>query len=555
MKRKQCIAILLAITTMTALLTGCGGKSGQLTKTEEEDKSIYTEVGTYPILNEGEELKISAFAPLRTNVTSLDGSENAATEWLETKTGLKFDFQTSLEVDAEQKMNTIMVSGELPDVFIYSPAYPITPSEQLLYGTQGNLIPLNDLIDKYMPNLSAMLEEDPYIKECITMTDGNIYVLPQIGCATHSLYSQKMWMNTTWLKNVGMELPTTTDEFYEVLKAFKEQDANGNGDTNDEVPLSGWPSGWATNPTVFLMNAFVPYTTSTDNTQGIYIDESGELVFPKTTEQWREGLRYLNKLYSEGLMDELTFTQTGQDLQKLGNNPDTTILGAAPGGSSSVFLSIGDSDRWREYSTVMPLKGPEGLQRASYVPGTGKAGLSITSECDSPEAVARAFDLFYTEEGCLVNRMGVEGTDFVLAEEGDVNFIGEPAKYTRISSAVELGNNAWAEAGPWGIPKDHDLWYSAIDNIEKVLYNETLEKYMPYTPPTESLLPVIAMTEEQSRIAVDIEVPMDQYISQATIQFITGEKDIEADWDTYVAEIEKLGLADYLEVYREVIGE
>lgn len=552
MKLKKQMAMALAVTTLASVVTGCGASTSG--GSAEEDVSIYTEAGTYPIVNSGEEVVISVFAPLRTTVTSLDSENNKATQWLEEQTGMSFEFQTSLEVDAEQKMNTIMVSGELPDIFLYSPSYPITPSEQLLYGTQGDLIPLNDLIEEYMPNLSAMLEEDPYIKECITMSDGNIYVLPQIGSATHSQYSQKMWINETWLENVGMELPTTTDEYYEVLKAFKEQDANGNGDPNDEVPLSGWTSGWATNPVDFIMNAFVPYTTSTDNPQGIYINESGELVFPKTTEEWREGLRYLNKLYTEGLMDELTFTQTGTDLQKLGNNPETAILGSSTGGSPSVFLSIGDSDRWREYTTVAPLIGPDGLQRASYVPGTGKSGLSITAECDSPIAVVRAFDLFYAEEGCLVNRMGVEGIDFVIAEEDDTNFIGEASMYTRISGAVDLGNNAWAEIGPWGIPDDHDLWYTATDNIEKVLYTETIEKYIPYAASTDELLPVIAMTEEQSRTVVDIEVPMDQYISQVTIQFITGEKSLDTDWDTYVSEIEALGLEEYMEVYTIVVN-
>ena len=76
------------------------------------------------------------------------------------------------------------------------------------------------------------------MRQMVTNPDGHIYTLPgkkplrPKGCDTP-------FINKAWLDRLGLEMPTTVDEWYEVLKAFKEQDANGNGDPNDEIPLTG----------------------------------------------------------------------------------------------------------------------------------------------------------------------------------------------------------------------------------------------------------------------------------------------------------------------------
>ncbi len=77
-----------------------------------------------------------------------------------------------------------------------------------------------------------------FYKDLITAPDGNIYALPQVNECYHCMYQQRMWIYKPWLDKLGLKMPTTTDEFYEVLKAFKTKDPNGNGKA-DEIPLSG----------------------------------------------------------------------------------------------------------------------------------------------------------------------------------------------------------------------------------------------------------------------------------------------------------------------------
>lgn len=558
---KKYLSMLLAATFICSTLTSCSGDTssdatssgGTSSSAPQADPGIYTEVGTYPIFQEGQEKTVSVFMPLRSSVTSYDYNDNAATQWLTDTSGLSFNFETCLEVDVRQKMNTMILGNDYTEIIMFSANYPMSLSEQQLYGMQGTLIPLNDLISEYMPNLTAYLEANPLTKASITCADGNIYALPQAGKATHSEHSQKMWINQTWLDNLGLKLPTTTEEYYEVLKAFKEQDANGNGDPNDEVPLTGSLSGWNSDPLVFLANAFGSYNACNDNAQGLYIDENGKVIFSKVTEEWQETLRYLNRLYEEGLVDNLLFSQTQSELIALGSSPGEALVGSCGGGSIAAFLSIGDSDRWQEYTTVAPLLGPTGVQQAVTEPAFGKSGLVITDKCEDPIAVVRAFDLNYTIDGILANRIGVEGTDYVLAESDAVNYIDEEATYTRLTNASTAGNNTWANAGPWGLPENHDLFYSAGMNIENVLYNETVDKYQPYAYDDSTIIVPLAFTEEQSMILVEVELPMDIYISKATVEFITGTRDIDADWDTYVADVQQFGLSNYLDVYQEAV--
>ena len=110
----------------------------------------------------------------------------------------------------------------------------------LNYGVQqGVFIPLEGYFEKYCPNISAMLEL-PGVREKMTAPDGHIYTIPYV--TKDAIVGYSPYINEQWLENVGMGMPATTDEFAAVLKAFKEQDANGNGNPNDEIPFSTDPN-------------------------------------------------------------------------------------------------------------------------------------------------------------------------------------------------------------------------------------------------------------------------------------------------------------------------
>ncbi len=283
---KKTLSMLLASSMILSVFTGCssggdttsagGGDYSQAVGGADDD-SIYTAPGEFPIFKEESDyISVSIFGPDRSGVNDYSIANNATTAWFAETTGITLNFETALEVDMQQKFNTLMIGQDYPELVCYT---GISLAEQLLYGSQGTFIPLNDLIKNYMPNLTAMLDKYPGAWESITMSDGNIYNMPQIGANLHSTSSYKMWINQTWLDNLGLDMPTTTEQFKEVLIAFRDQDANGNGNPNDEVPMSGSLSGWNNDPMPFLVNSFGPFQANVNNSNQVMFDSSGELYY------------------------------------------------------------------------------------------------------------------------------------------------------------------------------------------------------------------------------------------------------------------------------------
>ncbi|OON94840.1 MAG: hypothetical protein ATN31_02405 [Candidatus Epulonipiscioides saccharophilum] len=438
MNFKKLLTLGLCLSALSSLFVGCGSDESAQAAIED----VYTESG-YPIIKEGHDVSISFFTGLRASVTTYKSESNPTTKHLEDLTGIKMDITETTNADKKQKFNIMMTGGDYTDVILDMWS---SHSELALYGSQGIFIPLEDLIAEHAPNIQAALDKHPVIKDTWTLEDGHMYTIPRIGNSTHSEVSNRMWFNKQWLDNLGLDVPETTEDFYNVLKAFKEQDANGNGDPNDEVPLSGAiTSGWNTNPIPYLANAFISCT----NTSGyLNIDENGKVYYARSTDEWKEFLKYMNRLYEDGLIDPLLFTQTSDQLLKLGSHPGDVILGATTGGSVSVFANTTNYEVWNQYMALPPLEGPEGVCSAVRSPDYGSAVLSITNKCLYPEAVVRLFDYLYTEEGLIWSQFGEMGNAAIqLAKEGELNIIGEPAKYTRLPFD-NVKDLSWNRMGP-----------------------------------------------------------------------------------------------------------
>ena len=214
------------------------------------------------------------------------------------------------------KKSLALATGDLPDIFDAA----LTTADLTKYGPEGTFIPMQDLLEKYGVNFKAHYDEFPDLEKYITAPDGNIYGLARINSGPWMTTTGVGAINQDWLDAVDMDMPTTIDEFYEVLKAFKTQDPNGNG-MPDEIAMMGGGS-WHQLAHDWLMNAFIY-----DDGETRWMVNDGKLDVPYNKEEWREGLRYLNELVSEGLFDPLTFTQDGASFKSIATSGDTNCLG------------------------------------------------------------------------------------------------------------------------------------------------------------------------------------------------------------------------------------
>ena len=149
----------------------------------------------------------------------------------EEKAGIQIEWDIHLSADWGERKSVLMAGGDLPDAFLGS----ITFNDAEIAQNQDVFIPLEDLIAENMPNLTRIMSEDPKIKAMITSPDGHIYSLPK-KLPMRPLIANQLFINQTWLDNLGLEMPDTYEDFIDVLTAFKEEDANGNGDATDEIP-------------------------------------------------------------------------------------------------------------------------------------------------------------------------------------------------------------------------------------------------------------------------------------------------------------------------------
>lgn len=119
---------------------------------------------------------------------------------VEAQTNVKWDIQSALGVEIEEKKNLLLNSGKYPDVFYKA---NLTPDQVNKYGAEGVFIALNDLIDQYCPNLKAEMAKRPGAEERITAPDGNIYSLPFLGRSGNGWINS--FINQPWLDTPGCD--------------------------------------------------------------------------------------------------------------------------------------------------------------------------------------------------------------------------------------------------------------------------------------------------------------------------------------------------------------
>lgn len=549
MNIKRIVSIGLASAMLVGVLSACGNDENNngASSTGAGASSKVTEAGTFPIVDEKITLRVMTGA----NTAVEDFKTNEFTKYFEEKTNIHVEWEIVPISMVTEKLNLALASGELPDVIM---SMDVTPEQQALYGQQGVILPLNDYIEKYGVNTKKMFEESPLIKPTIMSADGNIYALPAPNECYHCSSRQKLWIYEPWLKELGLEMPETTEQFYEVLKAFKTKDPNKNGKA-DEIPFSGAPqisqtSLVTTSVENFLMNAFTyaPYNR-------MYINDEDKVTVPFVQDGWKEGLAFLNKLYSEGLMDPQALTRDAAQLVQLGENPDVAILGAASGPNMSVVSQLfGASGRWKDYVAVPPLKGPGGVQLAQYDPYQVAPGkFVITNKAKNPEAAFRFADALYDRETTLRSTVGELGVDWKWAETGDIGLDGNQAVYKDMSHFGVTQNKHWSQTGITYRPNSLRLGAVADPEnpLEAMLYNETKNKYAPFRADIKNILPPLSLTVDQSQEVADLSKTIYDYTNEMMARFIIGDASLDKEWDKYISTLEGMNLARYLEIYQE----
>lgn len=533
MKKKRVLALVLASAMAASVLAGCGSEKSDVAaraKGEVQDEigedgkvnGVMYQEGL-PIVDDGD-YSFSLF---------VDGgsSDTEPMMWpiLKEQTGVDVELQSYAYEIAKEKYSLALNSGDYADCI---GGWCLSPKDILNYGVDmGIFLPLEGYFEKYCPKISEILELEG-VRETMTAPDGHIYSIPYVIEAPYVDYSP--YINTKWLENVNMEMPTTTEELREVLRAFKEQDANGNGDPNDEIPLSGSTEN-------LHLGYLAGWFGCSINDEGFTMD-GDQLAFGATSEAYKKAIEYLASLYAEGLIDPELFTQDSATWKGKGGQ-DLYGVCIMYGSGDIMPYPAGEKPDWEG----LPVLKSEGVDnpvwlKNSYGVSVLKNQAVITDNAEHPEVICRWWDNAFELDNAVMSQHG----DFekVVTKHDD-------GTYTKINietmSEEDQEKYAWGNLWPQSLPKYIPAGFKIKEDVE--VYNETKyrdELYMPYL--TEKCIPDTWPDMENMDELSELQTSITDYITQCQAKWISGQADIETGWDAYLEQLDKLGLDRYLEL-------
>lgn len=581
--KKRVLAMLLAMIMLLSMVA-CGSANVPA-ETDPPAETKATEnkpVETEPIMKEQDELApltlpltkeekvLTVALPANSMVTNYD--DNYLTNYIKEQTGIQIEFILLPEEDPVTKWN-LMVSSkeELPDILILG--NKLTDADVLSFGQDGIFV---DLAEKFAEDANwcytvpYMTEADwQFIMSNNKTADGKLYGFPCFQSSFSGKARYDWQINVEWLDALNLEMPTNTDELLEVLRAFRDQDPNGNG-KKDEIPYHDI-SDWNSDTEYQLINSFVYFDVNYPLNA-----TDGELWIPYITNEYQEAMKYLNTLVSEGLMSKLTFTTTASDTVVQIDNADGECIVGLYGASQSAGMYNVEENLFK-YDYLKAPAGPNGVNYSPNRPDASYLSSYITKDCEDVDLAFALLDWLSTQYFTI--RYGEEGVNWLEREDDPENFdkqfpylnvLGllnnlDPyfgVLYDPITSG-EPNNHSWHGAQmPFIVTgyqgnaqcQANQAYATREDLIANGTDAVTYIDYLYYAKgdrvgmiPEEVVYKVLYTAEELEEIGA-LEADILNYVKECIALFALGEMDPVEDWDTYVDNLYAMGLEDYLTI-------
>lgn len=442
--------------------------------------------------------------------------------------GINVQWKTILNSDWGDRRAVMLAGGDLPDAFMGSICF----SESDVMTNTGTFIPLEGYIDEYMPNFKKVIKEDPKMLALATSSDGHIYGLPSKKPCRPTVANQ-LFINKTWLDRLGLKMPETYREFQSVLKAFKEKDANGNGNPNDEIPYG---RGYA-DPVMFFTLPFGT-TLGADGTYMMTLRDELPVWLP-TYEGYKKGIEWMHECYKAGLIDAEIFTQDDSMRDaKLMNS--TAIVGVAAGWTADATFGA-NAD---QYVPLPPLAGPDGKKYISSDPehwNYSRYEFLITTKCQNPEKLLAWVDSFYTNDASIQNFYGSFGTATKKNDDGTYSVLPP-------SNGQSADTFAWVNSlrdfGPKYVKEGFNSrvkYEAANGDAAKLSLDGSFASY------ATAAYPNVSYTPEQITSLALLYTDLGAYVSTNQATWVTSGG-ISSDWDNYISTLTLMGLDKFLKI-------
>ena len=433
-----------------------------------------------------------------------------------------------------ERTNLMLAAGDLPDTF----GAPLSDFNVVSNGEAGAFVPMNDLLDRFAPNVNAIFDKKPTLRPFITASDGNIYSLFRLNEGSWTTTCPLTYLNKPWLDALGAEVPTTTEEYYELLLAVKNAgDLNGNGEA-DEVPLSFRFGTCHQGMSTFLWAHGLPVEEGHGDNRDLMMVRDGKAVYAPTQEGFRDTAKYLHRLWEAGLIDPESFSQdAGQYYSKLKQDQLFSF-------NSWWAQNVVDTTRWLDWEYLPALKAPGYEPQANYRFDWTRGLAPITAAAEHPEVVMRWIDYWYEPLNSLTTMEGPLGVRVIENDDGTYGVAPTPEG---------LGLSEWRDLetiGPGFITSiDIDMYlnmfiFEGAEMCGTVKY-DTYSAQWPEMYWPRPMLPSAQINEEQA-ILPDIQA----LVKKTLARWIT-EGGADEEWDQFQEDMNSIGLPRLLEIWQE----
>ncbi|MGN0265212.1 MAG: extracellular solute-binding protein [Oliverpabstia sp.] len=544
---KQIIAAVLAA-GMALSLTACGEKDSVELNTGELQEVDTAEL-QFPLKEKATLTGMISFPPN----TESNPNNRTIFKRLQEKTNVEIEW-TAIQGDQwGDKITLNMANPKTLTDFIFTAGFG--DSDLLKYADQGIIIPLEEYIDAYMPNLSAVFEKYPEYRTMSTDSEGHIWALPwieQLGSGKTAIQTidNMSFINKKWMDFLGLEMPTTVDEFEQVLIAFRDHASELQAEFNIDgsiIPMSCIVNDGGQDPCI-LINGFGEGYGDADKGRHIAVTDDLKVICSATQQGFKDGIAWLHSLYEEGLIDPEAFTQEW-----------STYVSKGKSGRYGVCFSwdVANIDNLQDWVPLPALTADTRNitpQNGSFTSGYDRGRCVVTAVAKNPALVCAWLDQMYDPFQSPQNNWGTYGEDddFDIFELGENENGEEMLKHAPLGDAspVEV-REAEAVGGPLAILDEYyGVYVTCPDDAQYRL--DWIKDY--YTPDmnTKYVYPNVFMsqedTEELSNLQADIQKTINANKSDWIMNGFT-----DADWDKYLKELDAYGLQDYLAIFQKYL--
>lgn len=527
MKAKKTVCGLLAVVTAIGLLSGCGGNR-QTANVDIDSLEVLTE-NTLPISEEG--ITLSVWMDNKSQGYVKNYGDMLVFQKLAEETGVTLDFQHPTGTAAEQ-LNIILASNNYPDV-IYS-SWMDTGLKQLDNNVCLDLAPY---IEKLAPNLRKVFEENPDLKEQLLMANGEIIMFPQVVDDQRFLCYDGYFIRQDWLDKVGETVPTTIDEWYTVLKKFKETDLNGNGEA-DEVPFSSL--NWMFKEAFTSAFGFSKYD--------YYYDEAaGKITHAALNPNFKAYLETMHQWYSEGLINENFLNSNSKELDSLVLNDQVGAFYIDNNNSVPKYMQLNPDIKLTAVPYPTWNGGKNYYPNAAIVQTMRGSGSMITTSCKHITEAVRYFDYLYSEAASDMLNWGFEGETYIKNADGSKQFTdliqNNPEGKTPYEAICKYMTNTGFSAM---------IQYKAAQGLESELSEEVKkvkEKSVEYALDADKslLLRPLKYTVAESTEKAAKETDITSYVTEMTGKFIIGAEPL-SNFDAFIENLKAMGIEDVIQI-------